>query len=533
MAEWRRIEVPSSVARAWAGWREVLGPSSARRIAIFLEDREAFAGALLAACSLGRQVVIPGDALPATVDALRPEVDAFVGDFPGVTVLRAQAVDCAERLVTVDPEASRLTVFTSGSTGIPAAIPRRLSQLLAEVEALEAAFGARVPARARFVSTVSHQHLYGLLFAVLWPLVTGRRLTAARVEYPETVRGELAAADAALVTSPAYLKRLPAGEPWQTNVRAVFSSGGPLADETAREAERMLGLAPIDVYGSSETGGIAWRTYHHRSWQPLPGVRFRIGESGRLEVHSPFVGTEGWYPTADLASPAGDSFVLQGRADRIVKVEDKRVSLDAAERALVNGGLCNEARVVVLEGRRTELGAVCVLSPRGAELAASGRNALVARLRDGLKAVLEPGAVPRRFRFVDQLPVNEQGKVTERALRALFAPERPLASWTTRSERQAALSFTVEPTLRVLDGHFPSHPIVPGIAQVDWALWFAAQAFPLPGTPRVVEALKFQALMRPGAVVTLALDWDPERATLRFRFSDAARAYSSGRFRFG
>ncbi len=43
-------------------------------------------------------------------------------------------------------------------------------------------------------------------------------------------------------------------------LRAIFSSGGPLPFEVAQESKRLLGPVPIEVYGSSETGGIAWRS---------------------------------------------------------------------------------------------------------------------------------------------------------------------------------------------------------------------------------------------------------------------------------
>ena len=68
---------------------------------------------------------------------------------------------------------TRLVIHTSGSNGEPVAIPRRLAQLDAEVRALQQAFGAGLD-EALVLGTVSHQHIYGLLFRVLWPLAAGR-----------------------------------------------------------------------------------------------------------------------------------------------------------------------------------------------------------------------------------------------------------------------------------------------------------------------------------------------------------------------
>ena len=45
----------------------------------------------------------------------------------------------------------------------------------------------------------------------------------------------------------------------RTQVRAIFSSGGPLLPESSQQAHALLGQSPTEVYGSSETGGVAWR----------------------------------------------------------------------------------------------------------------------------------------------------------------------------------------------------------------------------------------------------------------------------------
>lgn len=515
------------VAAAVARWRGVFRTSAARRVALSVDDRVSFAGALLAAWAEGKQVVLPGDTLAATVKALGPHVDAFAGDFPGAL---QPGAPLEAPLPGFDRELEGVVVFTSGSTGAPLAIPKKLRQLFDEVQALEACFGARVPAGAAVVATVSHQHIYGLLFSVLWPLATGRGVTARRYEFFEELEAVLAPRDCVLVTSPAHLKRLPDGAPWTTKVRAVFSSGGPLPGEAAAVAKRVLGQAPVEVYGSSETGGIAWRTFEQSAWAPLPGVQWRLGEDAALEVQSPHLSDAGWFRTADRAKAEGEGFVLLGRADRIAKVEEKRVSLDALERELLATGLLAEARVVLLSEHRVELGVVAVPTAAGEALLAKGRKALTDALRARLAEVVVRVAMPRRFRYVERLPVNAQGKVTQAALELLFAPERPDVTWVERGPARAVLSFSVSPRLRVLDGHFPETPLVPGVAQLDWALAFGREAFGLPAEVARIDALKFQAILRPGMTATLALDWSAEKATLGFKYSDERAVFSSGRF---
>ena len=118
---------------------------------------------------------------------------------------------------------------------------------------------------ANIMSTVTHQHIYGLLFTVLWPLAARRPVTLPLVDYPEQLQQILAKANCqryALISSPAHLQRLdnlPQLAKYSHSLATVFSSGGPLPNSVPEDfAEHELN-APIEVYGSTETGGIGWR----------------------------------------------------------------------------------------------------------------------------------------------------------------------------------------------------------------------------------------------------------------------------------
>ena len=120
-------------------WRTAFAASPAHAWALHFEDAACFAAALYGAWHAGKTVVLPGDALAGTQARLQGRVDGFAGDWPQAT-LTAPADDVsATPLQPLDAEAARLVVFTSGSTGEPVAIEKRLRQLDAEVHALEAA----------------------------------------------------------------------------------------------------------------------------------------------------------------------------------------------------------------------------------------------------------------------------------------------------------------------------------------------------------------------------------------------------------
>jgi acyl-coenzyme A synthetase/AMP-(fatty) acid ligase/3-hydroxymyristoyl/3-hydroxydecanoyl-(acyl carrier protein) dehydratase len=574
------LSVADFAAQA-AAWRDDLVARAGTRWALFTEDTFDFACALFGAWHAGKTVIVPGDMQDDTVARLRGVADGFLGDLPGALARPASSRAGEHRFEPLDRETARLVVYTSGTNGEPLAIAKKLAQLDAEVHALETRFGtlcdtglAPVNLEAESMpglqdppgeattpviwATVTHQHIYGLLFRVLWPLAAGRPFAAERLVFNEEIAQRIAG-PAVLVASPAHLRRLPETVDWscaRAGLRAVFSSGGLLPHEAADAALALLGVAPVEVYGSSETGGVAWRqrARHGDTWQPLPGIEFRV-EDGELAVRSPHLPDLEWFHTADRASAAADGmdgFELHGRADRIVKIEEKRVSLTALEQRLAASGDVAEARVLMLADERPVVDAVGVVLPHAvrpaavvalsevgrAKLQHIGKAALVNELRALLLAAVDRVALPRRWRFVDALPANAQGKSTEALLGALFAPAadarplRPQPTWRITEPGHAQVSLALDAALLVFDGHFPGAPILPGVAQVDWAIAFARERFDMPANFIRMDALKFSQPALPGMHLDLDLHWNAATATLQFEYRSTAGRHSGGRIVF-
>jgi acyl-coenzyme A synthetase/AMP-(fatty) acid ligase/3-hydroxymyristoyl/3-hydroxydecanoyl-(acyl carrier protein) dehydratase len=502
------------------------------RVAVHLEDAAQLAIALLGAWRAGASVLLPADLQAQTRQRWAAEVDLWLTDQDEpLQALFASPLPGA----ALDLDSCRLSLCTSGSSGEAKRIDKQLRQLANEVQALEQLWGNEL-GNACLIGSVATQHIYGLLFRVLWPLCGGRPFLRTQLPFPEDLqRASREQPEFAWVTSPALLKRMGDNLDWPAlgGVKKVFSSGGALPAEAAASLEQRLGQRPAEILGSSETGGIAWRQANSL-WQPFADVQLSQDEHGALRIRSPYLPPCHIEQGSDAVRFEADGrFELLGRLDRIVKLEEKRISLPMLEQALAAHPWVADTHLGVVQEGRAVLGALLVLSPAGLQaLRSQGRRVLTSALREHLSQHCEALALPRRWRLLRQLPFNSQGKLPQAQVEALLLAERtrlPEVLDHSRDGDEQVLQLQVPPDLAHFSGHFPKAPVLPGVVQVDWALSLARQHLDLPPRFAGMEVLKFQQLVRPGDLLRLSLKFDPERGKLYFAFTSAGAACSSGR----
>ncbi|MBS0545685.1 MAG: AMP-binding protein [Proteobacteria bacterium] len=393
----------------------------------------AFAVQLLALLYAGKQVVVPPGTQPGALAQLRAAFDASAAEeasaADATTDDTGQDDSLLPSLSPVDAQVAIIDLYTSGSTGEPKRVRKTLAQFEAEIAALEALWGDTLEG-ATVVATAPHHHIYGLLFRLLWPLSAGRTFDCVTCANPDTLAARLALlGDNVLVSSPAQLSRLPELVPLATlqpPPRIMFSSGGPLPAEAAAAFRDQLGSAPTEVFGSTETGGVAWRRRTEGeqgdAWTPLPGVGVDASPDGALRLSSPFLADDAPWVMDDGVHLLGDGrFQLRGRLDRVVKIEEKRLSLPELEARLGEHPWVGAAAAVALSGRRQSVGVALVLSAAGRQqFAAHGRRATTQHLRRHLARYFDAVLLPRHWRFPPHLPINERGKLTHAAVAAMF-----------------------------------------------------------------------------------------------------------------
>ncbi|MCP3984577.1 MAG: AMP-binding protein [bacterium] len=538
--------------------RRLDGPAGAR-ILLDTTSAYAFAVGMFAVARVGGEALVPPNRQPGTLRELRSLCDRVLRDRGAASAAPESAPAVALDPLAhsgepwpaeLDPERPVVQLFTSGTTGRAKEIPKAWCHL-DEVVELERRIGVDLPDQTRIFATAPHQHLYGMLLRVLWPLATGRMFQAESLLRPEELLPRLADTPASvLVATPAHLRHLVA-RPELCDLRGrvlrVISSGGPLPPATAASVESALGVPPVEIFGSTETGGVASRSQPAGRptprWSPFGQVRVRRDPgSGRLRVSSPFVSV-GADPSlvGTLEFEMGDRaevddegrFALRGRADRVVKIGEKRLSLEDMESRLREHAFVDDCALVVVDrSAEPRVAAVVVLSAEGrTALADQERRGLVQALQSQLAAHWDRVLLPRVWRFVAALPTDERGKLPQQAVLALVLerPTQPIILGGRREGDHLERELRVPTDLAALEGHFPGAPVVPGVAQVGWALAAAEELAGGELQLAGVEALKFKEMLLPGGQVVLEVELDRPRARVRFRVLAEGRELSSGR----
>lgn len=398
------------------------------RWALCFENSYLFIVALLATLHAGKTPVIPGHSRVSLLDEQRAFFDGVLSDktlgWQGILLVVSSSMTMSEEPLTFPAiqQDAYVELFTSGSTGEPKRIVKPISRLDCEAKLLAARFAERM-AGCRVVASVVPQHLYGLTFRIFLPMALGLPLHAAMLYYAE----QLAALDHqhryVFISSPAFLKRLD-HQLSPPPVAMILSAGGMLPWQDVTQTAAWLNVWPDEIYGSTETGILAWRYRQQEdvAWLPFPGITFQA-EGEAFRVFSPLIAAADGLLLDDILhfSPDGQ-FRLMGRRGRVVKIEEKRISLSEVEQRLLElSGIRDVAALPVTRGGRQGVGVLLVLDDEARQRwQNSGGKTQELTWRRALLPWLEPVAVPRYWRVIDDIPVNSMNKRVYAQLQELF-----------------------------------------------------------------------------------------------------------------
>lgn len=509
-------------------------------------DRYRFAVSLCAALVAGKVSLLPSTHTPEMVRQLAsfaPDAfclhdapdcaidlprfaypDAAPGEAPSDTPFAVPRIDAARIMAYV---------FTSGSTGAPVPHRKTWGFLVGCVRAAADRLGLLDGRAATLIGTVPAQHMYGFESTVLLALIGGLAFSNRQPFYPSDIRDELDAIPQprVLVTSPIHLRALLSAGHALPRAALVLSATAPLSEKLACEAEAALDAPLVEIYGSTETGQIATRrTSQGAAWELFPDIRLDARAEPDGDDSGPTVWVSGGHvetpvPMGDALELLGDGrFLLHGRKADLVNIAGKRTSL-----AYLNHQLNAIAEVVdgvfFMPDEAAPTHGDTALEPVTRLVALVVAPTLsAADLQRALRERIDPAFMPRPLVFVDALPRNETGKLPRDVLAALVAQHTRSAATTAMPP---ALAFTIAADHPALPGHFPGHPVVPGVVLLDHAIHTIGAALNRPLHAWRLGSAKFLSPVAPGEPLDLAYDAAASGA-IRFTVRAGSREVATG-----
>ncbi|MEJ8281608.1 acyl-CoA synthetase [Pseudonocardia spirodelae] len=402
--------------------------------------------AITAAILAGVPVVpVPPDSGPAERGHVLTDsgATAWAGELPDdvdLPVVLPGSQPIAPR--EVDPAATAMLLYTSGTTGRPKGAQLSGTAIAAGLDALYQVWDWTPE------DTVAHGlplfHVHGLILGVLGSLRRGSRVI--HTVKPQPAR--YAAVDATMYFGvPTVWNRIvdePDAARALGRARLLVSGSAPLPATLFDRIAALTGQAPVERYGMTETMiTLSARADGERraGWVglPVPGAETRLlpasdeapedvpddGETiGRLQVRGPMLfdgyrgrpdaddecwAGQGWFRTGDLAVRDPDGFhrIVGRESVDLIKSGGYRIGSGEIEAVLLDHPAVSE--VAVVGAPDPDLGQKIV-----AYVVGDGRDAQA--LIDHVAAQLSWHKRPRDVVFLDDLPRNPMGKVQKKLL---------------------------------------------------------------------------------------------------------------------
>jgi long-chain acyl-CoA synthetase len=327
-----------------------------------------------------------------------------------------------------------LLKLTSGTTAAPRVIRFRSEQLLADCHQISETMGICDVDLNFGVIPISHSYGFSNL---LTPLIAhGVPMVLSRDRVPRAVLVDLGRTNATVFPgTPVFYQAFCEMEnvPVLPSLRLCISAGAPLSATVARRFFNEFKQPIHSFYGSSECGGICYDPDGKAFEDGFVGTSMKdvalafldpTAELGQVRVRSAAVG-DGYFPEPDeeklgdgiftpddLLARYGDGFKIVGRISDLINVAGKKVNPAQIEEQLLQFAGVREA---IAFGRKS--------SQRNEEVAAcviTNGKVNAAELIESCRTRLSAWQVPKQIFIVDEIPVNERGKISRRELARRF-----------------------------------------------------------------------------------------------------------------
>jgi 4-coumarate--CoA ligase len=298
----------------------------------------------------------------------------------------------------LDEAGEGIAFKTSGATGAPRFVSHAWETLSQETDHLANLFkGSK-----RIVSLTPCHHIYGFLFTILLPKRLGCPVLDFRAHALSSMGALLVPGDLIVAFPTIWQLMAQSDLRWPENVDGV-TSGAPCSSEIAA-ALRFNGLRRlVEIYGSTETGGIGWRDHEDVAFRLFPDWS-RVDADRIRKREDP---EDRAFELPDIVLWRDeDSLTPLRRRDGAVQVGGVNVYPQLVRSALLAHPGVAEAQVRLMrpdEGDRLK----AFIVPRDHSATA---EQLRRQLETWIKQRLTAAERPRSLMFGTAAPVNEMGK---------------------------------------------------------------------------------------------------------------------------
>ena len=364
---------------------------------------------------------------------------------PGSELAGAPALEPS----SADPQRAALLAYTSGTTGKPKAVPLTDANVLASVRGVMLAWRWHPDDVLVHSLPLFHQHGLGGLHATL--IAGSSAIIQSRFDSQRLLNAIETAEATVLFAVPSMYMSLTesdgAAGADMRSLRLLVSGSAPLSPPLAERVGELAAQAPLERYGTTESGLDVSNPYEGERVTgmvglALPGVELAIagnqgdslapGKDGEIVVRGPqvFAGYRnapeataeafypgGWFRTGDLGriDPGSGYLQITGRLRELIISGGMNVYPREVEFALESHPAVARAAVVGMPSSRWGEEVVAAVVP-----AARGEHLRDEELLEFARSRLAPFKCPKRVVVVAELPVNAMGKVVAAEVKRLF-----------------------------------------------------------------------------------------------------------------
>lgn len=383
-------------------------------------------------------------------------------------------------------------IKTSGSTGEPVLIKKYIYQMINEAKCIQNLLGSDFKNK-NLCSIVPHHHMYGMTFAVFMPIV----LNFPVVERSPLLENLSQIEENILITSPEFLKKVVLYNQSYIpdefrNIELIITAGSILDNNIRLALNNITNAKILNIYGSTETGVIA---YDFGQGFTLFNSVVIKNINGENEVIS------NWstpYILKDNIVLNDDKLEIYGRNDRVVKIADKRFSLDMVEKYIKHSDLIYDAYAYVVNNR---IGTLISLTEKGKSLFKKlGKKGVVENIEKYTPNLF--GNNLRYYKIVANIIRNENGKLIKKENDDLINKYQALEFIQEKVEKDednmtALFSAYVREDIHYFPAHFYSFPLVPGFIELDYIVKLAEKFGYEFSKINKISNLKFSSFIRP------------------------------------